>query len=310
MPRLPSKGSDLVAKALAATRETRGIEFKGELPTKTPGAWCELIKDIVAIANSGGGVIVIGLDNDGRPTGWEPAALLGVDPADITNRIAKYVGEQYDELDIVEATKAGKKIAAITVATRTGSPLIFEKPGTYADEHGQQKTAFSRGSVYFRHGAKSEPALSRDLVRFAHSEMNRIRRDLLKNVRKISNAPRGSEIIVVTPKPGPAGTVERFRVVDDPDAPAVARTDFDVTHPFRQTELVKTINDRVGMKIAGPYEIQCVRRVHGIDSQPEFFHRPKFGSPQYSAAMVSWLVAEYQRDAHFFEKAKLADRAR
>ncbi len=295
-------------EALAAQRGSKRVEFEPAFSPESPGAWCELIKDIVAIANSGGGVIVVGLDNDGKPSGWNPAELLAVDRADVVNEIAKHVGEQFDDFEIAEAKKDSTTVATIAVGMRTGSPLVFEKPGTYGDDHGNHKTAFARGTVYFRHGAKSEPALARDLARFANAEIGRVRRDLVKNVRKASNAPRGSEVIVVTPKSGPAGTVDRFRVVDDPSAPAVARTDFDVTHPFRQKELVNTINDRLGERIAGPYEIQCVRRAYNIDSRPEFFHRPKFGSPQYSDAFVSWLITEYQRDPQFFENAKIAGR--
>jgi hypothetical protein len=298
----------VLARALLAQRASRRIAFKQEFSGEAPGAWCDLIRDIVAIANSGGGVIVVGLDKVGNPTGWDPAAFLAVDPADVVSSIEKYVGEQFDEFEISAAQKAGVNVAAIVVAPRTGSPLVFEKPGTYVDDHGNHETAFARGTVYFRHGAKSEPALARDLASFANTELGRLRRELLKNVRKLSNAPRGSEIVVVSPKGGPATTVDRFRVVDDPSAPAVARTDFDVTHPFRQKELVATINDRAGTRIAGPYEIQCVRRVYDIGSRPEFFHRPKFGSPQYSDAFVSWLITEYQRDPQFFENAKRADR--
>jgi hypothetical protein len=300
---------DPLAAALTATRESRRIEFEPEFSRETPGAWCELIKHIVAIANSGGGVIVVGLDDVGAPTGWDPTDLLAVDPADVVSSIATYVGERFDEVNIVAATKDGRALATVVIGARTGSPFVFEKPGTYLDGTGDQKTAFARGTVYVRHGAKSEPASTRDLARFANTEAARIRRELVRNVRKVSSAPKGSEIIIATPKTGPESTVERFRVVDDPSAPAVARTDFDVTHPFRQTELVQTINDRAGAKIAGPYEIQCVRKVYDIDSRPEFFHRPKFGSPQYSDALVSWLITEYQRDPQFFENAKDAIRA-
>ncbi len=264
----------------------------------------------MALANSGGGVVVVGVEKDGRPSGSDPGSLLAVETAEVVNGIATYTGEQFDEVDIREAERAGHKVALLVVGTRTGSPLVFEKAGTYADGSGRRTTAFARGTVYFRHGAKSEPAVARDLARFASNEATRIRRDLLRNVRKVSSAPSGSEVIVVPPKSGPAASLERFRVVDDPSAPALARTDYDVTHPFRQKELLKTINDRVGRHVAGPYEIQCVRRVYAIDARPEFFHRPKFGSPQYSDAFVSWLVTEYQADPEFFEKAKEADRAR
>src|SRR5438128_12119601 len=103
MPRSPSPPPDLLAEALAVKRGTRRIEFKPEFSPQAPGAWCELIKDIVAITNSGGGVIVVGLDNAGVPTAWDPAALLAVDPVDIANAIAKYIGEQFDDFEVSEA---------------------------------------------------------------------------------------------------------------------------------------------------------------------------------------------------------------
>src|SRR3989442_1347094 len=166
MARSPSSPRDLVAEALAAKRASRRIEFKGEFSPETPGSWCELVKDIVAIANSGGGVIVVGVDDAGCPTGWDPAPLLSLDPAEVVNAIAQHVGEQLDELEIAEAEKGGRRLAIVAVGTRTGSPLVFEKPGTYIDEAGHQKTAFDRGTVYFRHGAKTELARTRDLARF------------------------------------------------------------------------------------------------------------------------------------------------
>ncbi len=114
----------------------------------------------------------------------------------------------------------------------------------------------------------------------------------------------------MNPKAGPEGTVDRFRVVDDPSVPAVARTDFDVTHPYRQKELLVTINKRLGRKLVGPFEILAVRRTYSIDERPEYVHKPKYSqSPQFSDAFVSWLMTEYQRDAEFFEKAKDAYRA-
>ena len=97
----------------------------------------------------------------------------------------------------------------------------------------------------------------------------RQRKELLANVRKVSLAPQNSKIIVVSPKSGPSETIDKFRVVDDPQAPAVARTDYDVTHPYRQKELMATINARVGNKVVGPYEIRSVRRIYKIDDRPE-----------------------------------------
>jgi len=295
---------DPVREALAATRESKKVEFKREFSADQPGAWCELIKDIAAMANSGGGVIVIGLENDGTPAGWDPTSFLAIDPANVVNNLAKYVGDQFDGFEISEAKKSNCRVATIKIQARLVSPLVFEKPGTYEIEPGKQKTAFSRGSVYFRHGAKSEPGTSSDLARYIRSELSLQRRELMANVRKISTAPRDSKVLVVSPKTGPKETIDRFRVVDDPSAPALARTDYDVTHPYRQKELMSTINARVGQKVVGPYEVLSARRLYRIDERPEFFHRPKFSSsPQFSDAFVSWLTTEYQNDPEFFKKS-------
>ena len=43
-------------------------------------------------------------------------------------------------------------------------PLVFARPGTYSVPGGKQKTAFAQGTVYFRHGAKSEPGTTEDLA--------------------------------------------------------------------------------------------------------------------------------------------------
>jgi len=46
---------DLIQKALTAKRESKSVEFKETFDPTSPGDWCEVVKDIVAIANSGGG---------------------------------------------------------------------------------------------------------------------------------------------------------------------------------------------------------------------------------------------------------------
>lgn len=66
--------------------ESATVDFKLSFDPKSKGEWCELIKDIVAMSNSGGGSIVVGVDDDGNPsTNSDIAPLLAVDPADVTN---------------------------------------------------------------------------------------------------------------------------------------------------------------------------------------------------------------------------------
>jgi hypothetical protein len=64
------------------------------------------------------------------------------------------------------------------------------------------------------------------------------------------------------------------------------------------------------MRLHSPwaYDIQSVKKVHGVEKRPNFYYRPKFSSPQYSAAFVTWMVTEYKKDQEFFTKARTASR--
>ena len=189
---------DLVQRALAAKRESKYIEFKESFDPDSPADWCEVIKDIVAIANSGGGIIVFGLDSSGSPTGSSLTALAKVDPADIGNKISRYTGPVHLEFEIRELKKKTKDLTAFLVQA-VSIPVIFQKPGTYDVGSGKQKTAFSVGTVYFRHGAKSEPGNSDDIRSVIERHLEFIRKSWLKGVRKVIQAPEGSQIIAVRP---------------------------------------------------------------------------------------------------------------
>ena len=85
--------------AIQSKSESRAVDFKSKFDPGRAGDWCELVKDIVAIANSGGGSILIGVDDDGKCCGPAASAkLLCLDPAVITDKIAKYTGAQFDHL--------------------------------------------------------------------------------------------------------------------------------------------------------------------------------------------------------------------
>ncbi len=73
--------SKRVDKGLKAKRESKYVEFKRSFDPASTGAWCELIKDIVAMANTGGGVILIGLDNGGIPSKEDVQPVFNIDHA-------------------------------------------------------------------------------------------------------------------------------------------------------------------------------------------------------------------------------------
>jgi len=61
-------------------KESADLDFKSGFDPAAAQDWCELVKDIVAMANSGGGLVVFGVNDDGTPAKGDLKPLLAVDP--------------------------------------------------------------------------------------------------------------------------------------------------------------------------------------------------------------------------------------
>jgi hypothetical protein len=108
--------------------------------------------------------------------------------------------------------------------------------------------------------------------------------------------PGDADIVLVK---GETGLVTNF--IEVPKDPSK-------THPFRQTEVVESINNiLVGAKTTA-YEIQCIIKVYKIAKRPEFYYKGtiKNSTAQYSQSFVSWILREYDKDNDFFKKARLS----
>lgn len=301
-------------RIVLAKRESKTVDFKRSFDPESAGDWCEVVKDIAAMANSGGGTLLIGVENDGSCTTGDAgvAKVLALDPAHITDKMNKYTGVQFDGFAIHEAQRAGTRIAALNVSS-SESLLAFERPGTYQLPDGKQKAAFGVGTVYVRHGAKSEPATTEDLRRIVERRIQTVRKEWMAGVRKVVNAPSGS-VVTVLPTEVRSSDSEQataIRITKDPGAPEYRLVDPDITHPWRQTELIAEVNKSLpnGKRI-NQFDILTIRHLYAIDSDPTFFHKSRFGASQYSPVFCIWLVEQFERDPSFYEKCRAEYRRR
>ncbi len=193
-------------------QESSNLDFKESFDTNGGRDWCELIKDIAAMANSGGGAILIGVKDDGEPSNHDVGEILKLDQANIVNKISSYTDEQFSSIETHELTRAGSRIA-VFIISGSEYPIVFKKPGTYDIGGGKQQTAFSVGSIYFRHGTKSENCRASDIRDFVERKIASIKGSWLDGIRRVVEAPEGSQVIVHTVH-DPAD----LRFTDDPDA--------------------------------------------------------------------------------------------
>lgn len=205
-------------------------------------------------------------------------------------RSSKHVSlRDFDDLEIGSVSRNRRPATAIVVGPAGEAPL----------------TLAGRGPL-IRHGAKNEPMTRADLRAFIDRRLKKVSKDWLGGIKRVMTAPSGSEIVAIQRTEDEQGE-RAIRITTDENAPLYRAVDFDITHPYRQTELIPEVNRRLphGVEI-NTHDLISVRRTHLIDheTQPDFVHRPRFGSNQYSDAFVDWLVEQCERDPAFFTKAR------
>lgn len=299
-----------VERALSLDAETADVDFKSAFNPNDKGDLLEVIKDVVAIANSGGGIILFGLTNDGGPSVAALKSIAALDPAKITDAIYKYTDCQFQGFELRKAYKEGRELRAMIVGP-TSTPIVFSQTGNYAEPSGKQKNAFMGGTVYFRHGAKSETGNSEDLRGFIERRIESIRSEWLDGIAKVVEAPSGSTIQVLEPG-AETGSAAPVRLTSDPAASTLPVGSMDLGWPHRQKEVIAEVNKALaGVKTVNSNHILCVRRAHNIEANGDFCYTQKHVSPKYSHAFVEWIVQQFAADTEFFEKAKqIADERR
>jgi len=284
--------------------ESSAVDYKASFDPSSAAEWLEVIKDLVAFANSGGGVIIFGIADDGSAGAFDCTELNNLDPATVTDKIYKYTSQQLHGFEFCKMVWEGRPLFAIAIHA-AAVPIVFVRPGTYDIGGGKQKTAFSAGTVYFRHGAKSEPGNSDDLRLFIEDRIEKVRKAWFEGIVKVVEAPPGSEVQITPASTDSISGHAAVRLVNDPNAPAMRQVSIDETHPFRQKEIIAEVNRRLGgEKTINSFHIQCVRQAYDIETEPALAYKMKYSSTRYSSLFVDWLIEQHNLNADFFEDAK------
>ena len=302
------KRKKLMERAQAAKSESKHLDFKSEFDAASTEAWCGIVKDIVAMANSGGGIIIFGVENNGASNSKvDHAKLLAHDTADITNRVSKYTNYQFSEIEIVEIERAGKTHASFFIFA-TDVPVVFTKPGEYETAEKKKKVAFAQGTIYFRHGSKSEPGNRDDLLRWREREIERARKTWMTGIRKVvETAPQDSVTVISSSVLAPKfGSIVKAAMSSDPSAVRITPTNAEDIWPHRQIDVIREVNKKISGYKINPFDVACVKAVYDVPRKhPEFAYRPhQKSSPQFSDSFIDWLVEQYTKNKNFFVKAR------
>jgi len=161
--------------------------------------------------------------------------------------------------------------------------------------------------------------LIRDIVSIASSGGGRVEvrficdNERASSIGRLYSAPiestSGARLAesMATKKEVSSTNLQPVRIVIDPHAPALQPQDVDRLYPWRQKDLLRELNSRLGRRALNSYDIQAIRRQHRLDGRPEFvFNLPGAGR-RYSPAAAEWIMDHYARDPEFFHRARTAD---
>jgi hypothetical protein len=95
------------------------------------------------------------------------------------------------------------------------------------------------------------------------------------------------------------------RIVTDPNAIAVRAIDYDHTHPYRQMDLLKRVKELLPEGVSlSTYDLTAVRYASNIVERGDYYHKPRFGSAQYSDSYAQWIAQSCTANPEFFRIAR------
>ncbi len=160
----------------------------------------DLVCDIIAMANTEGGYILIGVsekNNAFNITGVNEPLIEKITPESLNTLLNNYVNHPpLTKVGVFEIE--GKKILAILIL-KSKNLLPFANDGQYQTENDKKsQTTFYNGEIFVRHSAKSEKAKYPDILRFVEEIREDERSKLALTAKGLNNIAGKLDIIIQT----------------------------------------------------------------------------------------------------------------
>ena len=161
------------------------------------------------MSNSGGGVIVFGVDDDGRRVGLRQPLLSLMDPARINGQIEPKAPGARVNTSYFEMTYYRLRYGFLCIHPQNDL-IVFEKEWGYQKPNGHHQTVIREGILYARGVGETRPARQADSTHMVRRLVETASKALLARIERIATVPLDSEIVAVGPGSGGRGV----RLVD------------------------------------------------------------------------------------------------
>jgi len=147
----PQLTTDKIRELFARGSESAKLDYKSEYDPSDTTHKVKLAKHVLAMANTAGGYVVVGVHDDGQRRGLYKAAVDRIDEAVVRSQIAGYTSVPIPLFVAKPIEHEGLTFAIVTVLPVTHTIVV-----AVADGNSPDKTLFRKGDVLVRHGSASE----------------------------------------------------------------------------------------------------------------------------------------------------------
>ena len=190
--------------------EKPNIDYKIDFDTSSDKAKVDLVKNIVAMSNYGGGSIIFGRDEVSSP-GISEEKTKALDSARITDFLERFITPAQISLGHnVELLPNGKYILEVIIVP-TDFPVVFARDGMWKGaDNKKDKPLFVKGDIWTRHSTKTERMTYEDLRTWIEKAKQKEKEQILDRINTIANLPDGANIQIVTSSGMPIDSPEKL----------------------------------------------------------------------------------------------------
>ena len=215
-------------------------------------ALVDLIKNLVAMANAGGGEIIIGRDET-TILGVDESAKKALDSARIADKARHFITPAQlqisHEIDELEDDRF-----VVTLSVEAAKyPIVMARQGDWKGmDSRKDKSLFLQGDIWIRHSSKTERIRYEELKEWIDRIRQEERELILSRITKVIDLPEGAEIQVVAGTRQPIDTPKRLLEY------AVRRHAYDPDHLLSAKDLVHLFINRDALGFLNEEELRLL----------------------------------------------------
>ncbi|MFA4828784.1 MAG: ATP-binding protein [Thermodesulfovibrionales bacterium] len=179
--------------------ETTYIDYKESFDPNEQREWLNIIRDILAFANTCGGYIVFGVrDKTFEKVGVEEKDWKQlVDPDSIHKRINAYIQPPLTSLTSKHLMIDGMNFIILHIPESLGNTHIVVKEGKFIDNNKKEVIRLRKGEIFVRRSGSSQLIEPIDLEGVINRRITFFKDSLLSKISRIVEAPLERDVLII-----------------------------------------------------------------------------------------------------------------